>query len=354
MFDLLFGGAQAYQQVGLFIAALFCCGLGALILGNAVYQHLLGLRVTGTIIGVVPTGGLYAPVYRYVAPDGQTREAQSDVSSGGVAGKETGRVVRLLISPHNPARAEQAGFRTNEMVVNAVGLVLLLLGSYLVYWAFTAYPITPMTWIMAAAMLILFGWRFHRSVIPKGKRLSKDEWRKQHLLGESASVDLARVVPIERLVSAEDIAKTAQQQARQARITGPIVAVVAIVLVGVGIWQSRTIAQLEATGLRANGEVIDLRSGSGRGSGYHAVVRFRTAQNTRVQFQDEIGSSPPRFRVGDKVTVLYLADDPRGAAIVDRGRFWNWAIPGILMFVSVLALWLAFVLLRMGWRATRG
>src|SRR5581483_1046865 len=191
---------------------------------------------------------------------GQTREAQSDVSSGGVAGKETGRVVSLLVSPHNPARAEQAGLRTNEMIVNAVALVLLGLGAFLGYWTLSAYPITPMTWIMAVAMLVFLGWRFWRGVIPKGKRLSKEEWRKQHLLGESARVDLSRVKPIEQLVPAADIARAAQQQSRQARITGPIIAIVALALIAAAIWQSRAIARLEAAGLRASGEVVALES----------------------------------------------------------------------------------------------
>jgi len=35
------------------------------------------------------------------------------------------------------------------------------------------------------------------------------------------------------------------------------------------------------------------------------------------------------------VTVLYLADDSREDAIIDRGLFWNRAIPGII-FVAAL------------------
>jgi hypothetical protein len=42
------------------------------------------------IIGVTVKNGMYAPVYRYTLPDGQTHEAQSDTSSGTTRGTETG------------------------------------------------------------------------------------------------------------------------------------------------------------------------------------------------------------------------------------------------------------------------
>jgi hypothetical protein len=40
------------------------------------------------------------------------------------------------------------------------------------------------------------------------------------------------------------------------------------------------------------------------------------------------------------VSVLYLADDPRGGAIIDRGPFWNWAIPALLFGGAGLLGWL--------------
>ena len=347
MLDLVAGGAQAYQQVGLFIGALVCFGLGALIVGNSIYLHVHGLRVTGTIIGVVAERGMYAPIYRYTAPDGRTREARSDISSGSTAGKQTGRVVPLLVSPHNPARAQEAGLRSADTIFIAIGLVMVLLGLWLGYIAITAYPVTAMTWIMAAGMLIYFGWHLRRSVIPKGQRLSIAEWRKQHNLGETASVDLASVRPIEQIVPAADAERAAAQQAQQSRRLAPVVGLFAVVLAGVAVYQGREIARLEAVGLRAQGQVVRLASERGSdGSSYHAVVRFRTGQNTVIEFTDSFGSNPPSHRVGDQVTVLYLADDPRRGAIVDRGRFWNWAIPALLLVGAGLLSWLLLAMLR--------
>jgi hypothetical protein len=348
MLDLVFGTAQAYQQVGLFMGALVCFGLGALIIGDSIYWHVHAVRVTGTIIGVVAEGGMYAPVYRYTSPDGRTREAESNISSGTAAGKQTGRVVPLLVFPNNPARAQEAGIRSAELIVILVGLVMVLTALWIGYTAITAYPVTPMTWIMAACVPIYVGWHLRRGVIPKGQRLSLQEWRREHNLGEAASIDLSRVKPIEQIVSAADVARTAEQQSRQSRTAAPIVGLLAVVLVGVAIQQGAQIARLEAIGLRAQGKVIGLKSEFSSGSStYHAIVRYRTEKNALVEFKDSIGTNPPSHRMGDKVTVLYLADDPKGA-IIDRGVFWNWAIPVLLLAGAVLLSWLLLAMLRTG------
>src|SRR5439155_827275 len=80
------------------------------------------------------------------------------------------------------------------------------------------------------------------------------------------------------------------------------------------------------------GEVVRLKSESSDHGGYsyYPIVRFRTETNALVEFKDSVGSNPPSYRVGDKVTVLYLLDNPSQEAIIDRGLFWNWAIPAFL------------------------
>jgi hypothetical protein len=90
IFNFIFSSRQAYTQIGLFLGALVCVGLGGLILGNSLYWRVHALRASGVIIGVTAKNGMYAPVYRYTLPDGQTHEAQSDTSSGATRGTETG------------------------------------------------------------------------------------------------------------------------------------------------------------------------------------------------------------------------------------------------------------------------
>jgi hypothetical protein len=109
-------------------------------------------------------------------------------------------------------------------------------------------------------------------------------------------------------------------------------------------------ARLQSSGLRAPGEVVRLKSESGSGSNnrssYYPIVRYRTDKNVTVEFKDNLGSNPPIYRPGDKVTVLYLADTPRQDVIIDRGAFWNWAIPGFILFFAAALGGILVLLLR--------
>ena len=345
VFDFLIGAEQAYAQVGMFIGAIICLGLGGLILGNSLYWRIHALRASGTIIGVINNNGSYTPVYRYILQDGQTHVAKSDTSSGSVRGKETGRVVPLMICAHNPTEAQDAG----SHLLDIIGLVLIVPGVWLGYTALTAYPITPMTWIMAVAMLVYLAERGHRVLIPKGQRLSIAEWRKQRGLGNAAAIDLASVKPIEDIVSSPDVHEAQQRQLQSSRKAAPFIGLFAVILAGAGIFQGMKIAQLEAVGLRAQGEVVRLKEESSSGSSsYYAIVKYRTDRNESIEFKDNVGSNPPSHRPGDKVIVLYLADDPRQEAIVDRGIWWNWAIPGIMVLSAAFLAWLLIATLRSG------
>lgn len=53
-----------------------------------------------------------------------------------------------------------------------------------------------------------------------------------------------------------------------------------------------------------------------------------------VEFQSEIGSSPPAFRVGEAVTVLY---DPAAPTKAQLDSFWDkWLLPGVLGFIGAV------------------
>jgi hypothetical protein len=163
MFDFFASGIQAYNQVGMFIGALICLGIGGLILGNSLYWRVHAHRAQGTIIGVVSNNGMYTPVYRYKLRDGQTHEAKSDTSTGWLRGYQTGRVVPLMISSHNPTEARTA----NNISFEIVGLLFIMPGLWLGHTALTAYPVTPMTWIMAGAMLLYLAERVYSIWIPQ-------------------------------------------------------------------------------------------------------------------------------------------------------------------------------------------
>lgn len=337
MFDTLIHGMAAFNQVGLFFGALICLGLGGLLLGSSLYWRLHALRATGTVIGVVDRGGTYMPVYRYTLPDGQTHVARSNTGSSAVRGKETGRTVALMISAHNPDEAQEA----DSHVFDLIGLVLIVPGVVLAYVALTSYPVTWMTWAMAAAMLIYLAERSHRVFVPKGERPSLAEWRAQR--GRDAEIDPVTITPIEQIIATPEMQQKLQAQARNNRHMAPLVGLFAAGLLALGLYQARDIARLETSGVRASGVVVRMHSewSSGRDSRYtyYPIVRFKTAQNLTVEFKDSVGTNPPSHHAGDKVTVLYGADDPRRDAIIDRGAM-NWAIPALLILGAILLGWL--------------
>lgn len=345
MFQLFSESVQAYNQVGFFIGAFICLGIGGFILGNAFYWRVHALRASGTIIGVIAKAGIYTPVYRY-ALGGQSHLAKSDTGSSSVRGKETGRVVPLMISAHNPTEARQA----NSYLFDIIGIVFFVPGIWLGYVALTAYPITRMTWIVAVALIVYLAERGHRILIPKGQRISIEEWKKQHHLGET-TIDLTEVKPIENIVSAPDVQRVQQAQLQSYKKFAPLIAIFSIILIAVGVYQSVKITRLEARGLRAPGEVIRMKDEYSSGSGgghyvYYAIVRFRTEKNIVVEFKDNVGSNPPSHRPGDKVTVLYLPGNPQQDAIIDRGIWWNWAIPAIVFLFAAFVLLILVGMLR--------
>ena len=332
MFDFLLSATQAYNQVGTFAAALFCLCIGGLLLGNSLYWRIHAFRASGKITGVIPEGSAFFPVYAYAGPDGQTHYARSDTGSASGNGKQTGRVVRLLVAAHNPAEAREASDWTLELV----GVVFFVPGLWLGHTALTAWPVTRMTWLMAIAFICYAGERFYKVVVPTGRRLSLDEWKQHHSL---SSFDPAQVQPIEKLIAAAPESGSRQSPRGNTRLAVVVLALFGIVLLGAGFHQAASLYRLERSGIRTQGEVVRLveKAGSGNsGPSYYPVVRFQTADRM-MEFEDSIGSNPPTRRPGEMVAVLYIPGDA-ARPIIDRGIVWNWMIPGVLLAGACFAL----------------
>ncbi len=79
---------------------------------------------------------------------------------------------------------------------------------------------------------------------------------------------------------------------------------------------------------RADGVVVDLtrspahNGGLGSSTTYRPVVRFFPSGGRRIEFVSSMGSNPPAYARGDRVTVLYASDNPRNAMI--DGFFSRW------------------------------
>src|SRR5262245_51696014 len=119
MMNLIADGFQAYNQVGMLFAGLACLAVGGFILGYSIHSRMHSFRTSGTVIGVIFSGGMFCPVYRYTSPDGQSLVAKSQANSSWVRGKETGRIVPIMISAGNPAEAREA----NSYLLDFLGLV---------------------------------------------------------------------------------------------------------------------------------------------------------------------------------------------------------------------------------------
>ena len=340
LFDLFFSAIQAYNQIGMFTGALICLGIGGFILGNSLYWRVHAVRVTGTVVGVLPKGNVYFPVYQYTGPDDRSHVAKADYGSSSVSGKDTGGEVDLLVSAHDPAVARER----NNYLFDIIGLAFFAPGLWLGYIAVTAFPFTPMTWIVGAALSIYAGERLYRVVKLIRTKLSISGWQ-QH----NGTIDLSKVQRIESLAVDPAGPKTqGSQMTANRKVMIPLLAIFAIAFAAAGSYQALTTYRLENLGMRTDGEIVRFVAESNSnhgGSTYYPVVRFRTTDNEAIEFKDRIGSNPPTRHTGDKVRVLYLAATP-GQSIIDRGSVINWAIPALLLVVAAFAAWLTVKLQR--------
>jgi len=69
-------------------------------------------------------------------------------------------------------------------------------------------------------------------------------------------------------------------------------------------------------------ELIQERSIRG-GSKYHPLISFETQKGESIQFTLPYGSSPPEYRVGENVTVLYDPNNPYNARIYTFFGLWQ-------------------------------
>ncbi len=81
------------------------------------------------------------------------------------------------------------------------------------------------------------------------------------------------------------------------------------------------------------------------GGSYLPVVTFEPPDSQPITFTDGVGSLPPDYPVGSRVTVLSTPSSPRAARIGDWKRLW--LVPTLLAIVGALPLIVAALLRRM-------
>lgn len=335
MFELF----AAYSQAGLLLMAAVCLGLGGLLLAHEVHWRLRATHVVGTVIGVREIKpNMYSTVYRYSLPTGQSREATSSIGSNITEGRDTGRTVPLLIFPERPDRVSEA----RSKIAGVFGVFFVLVGLWPLQTALSSGRVSWLTLAILSALFAYIAWKFKSKMIPAAERGSLSDWQKARRDARAAELAAIPVRPIEEILNSPEGREGRRKDRKSYRVIAPIAALagVALLFLATHLWREASLRG--SAGLRVDGEVIALADDSGTDStAYHAVVRFRAADDT-IEFRDSVGSNPPAYQVGDKLTVLYRRESPRDTAVVDRGA-WNW-LPTVL--VAALGLLLLFAALR--------
>lgn len=100
------------------------------------------------------------------------------------------------------------------------------------------------------------------------------------------------------------------------------------------------------TAHRTIGTVIEMQEHTDKDSGsisYAPTFRFQDASGTVRTVTSRFFSSPPEFRVGDRVVVLYRADSPQSARIAS---YWQlWGAPTLLGMIGGLELLIGLAML---------
>jgi hypothetical protein len=258
-------------------------------------------------------------VYRYQSRAGKRAEATADVGVGASPRLATGRKVRLLAFRKHPDRVAEAGIHLLEIV----GGGLFVAAAVAVGVALTAWRVTPLTWILLAGVLMFVAYGLQRSMPARGERPFTSVVR------TSAPDGLpdTPVRPLEEILSGPVRAERQRKQRVTGIIVTPILVLAGLTVLALGARLARTTFLLESSGERARGTVLfcELKR-TLHGSSYYPVVQFATRRGAPVQFRDSMGSSPPAYREGEPVEVLYFAAAPAQSATIDRGLL-NWVGP---------------------------
>lgn len=316
MFDAIFDSAMDYQQVLLLAGGFVCLSLGILLVGNEIHWRRKAIHVAGIISGVRQKGNVYYPVYRYELPGGAIYDSTSDIGSAAFQGKETGRMVPLMVLPDAPADARAA----NNWAFGGVGAFLALAGVVLLLLAFVEYPVTKLTWIVAIAFFCYSGMKLQNILVPKGQRLTLSAWKAAMKQKHDAEMQGLPVTRIEDMVETDGGKKMLAQQQQARRVAGPLVFGCGMLMLVAGVQWGNGLENLLSHGIPAKGKVVEMAGDAKPDSDvFYPVVSFTDGKGRAIRFQDKEGQDLPEYHVGDDVAVLYLPDDPDKTAVIDRG-----------------------------------
>ena len=109
-----------------------------------------------------------------------------------------------------------------------------------------------------------------------------------------------------------------------------------------GFWKWNERKKLIISGIRVEGDVIELKSSMGTdGSAtYNPVIKYVTLKQEVIIETYDIGANPPNYKIGDSVPIIYDNNNSKHFLIDDKlTRFVGPALIclGIIMIIGVVA-----------------
>ena len=134
-------------------------------------------------------------------------------------------------------------------------------------------------------------------------------------------------------------------RSRNSRGSVIVLLIVGVVFLIVGIAIRNQQKSFAKTGVYTDAEVVNLVSHRSDNSiTYRPEVKFTTKSGETVQVVHSSGSNPPRYKVGDKVEIIYAPDNPYHIAF--NSTFELVIFPFIFIGVGVLCILLLLAKLR--------
>lgn len=119
---------------------------------------------------------------------------------------------------------------------------------------------------------------------------------------------------------------------------------VGVILILAGVPFFIQVRKFNASAIRAPGKIVELdRQQMGKDVSYFPVFSFVDRAGASHVIHSKLGSSHPRYAVGDAVEVLYPADDPEQARLNSFFTVWMWPVIfagiGLILTIAGIVLW---------------
>jgi len=289
-------------------------------------------------------GQSFHSVAEYVGPDGRTYYIEGAIGSS-VPLHAIGDAVTVLVNRTQPEHAVMKSALTWTL---ACILGLIGLAAVFAFWmTFEANLYSAIT-----AVVVMGGLGFKVKKAWRSKPLSMLEWQEYR-----KRIFSPRVFPAESKEQISwadpirlDAAVATYEKSQRFAVPFLFIAGLGLVVAGHHFYV-KTNAFLE-NAQHMSGRVIELREkhSSDGPSTYAAVVEYEDPTGQKREFVDSFSSSPPWYRTGQTVGVLYSGDNPDEAHI-DRGRL-NYWFPALLGSLGALFIMLGYhsSKRRRGWR----